>query len=80
MSEAPFSRAWEFLLQTAGVAGALVALVEIRKRARSCASDCLFGFAVEFDGLPNDDSGSERCCRLLLVHVCKGQLERLETN
>lgn len=52
--------------------GALATLVEIRMRRNEHASDCLFGFAVEFDGLPNDDSGSEKkdaagCCWYMYV-------------
>lgn len=63
----PLYRAWEFLSQTARVSGALATLVEIRNEH---ASDCLFGFAVEFDGLPNDDSGSERKMLPVVVGTC----------
>lgn len=50
--------------------GALATLVEIRMRRNEHASDCLFGFAVEFDRLPNDDSGSEKKMLPVVVGTC----------
>lgn len=54
---------------TAGEVGALVTLVEIRMCRNEHASDCLFGFAVEFDGLPTMTAVAKDGCRLLLVHT-----------
>lgn len=57
-------------MQAARVFGALATLVEIRMRRNEHASDCLFGFAVEFDRLPNDDSGSEKKMLPVVVGTC----------
>lgn len=52
-----------------GEVGALVTLVEIKMCRNEHASDCLFGFAVEFDGLPTMTAVAKDGCRLLLVHT-----------
>lgn len=69
----PLYRAWEFYF---ALLRRSVALVEIGMCRNEHASDCLFGFALEFDGLPAMTAVAKDGLPVVVgTPVCKGLLE-----